>query len=519
MVSGLVAVGYSASPLLGMLGMRAFFGTPMTAAMTAGSVLGIAGIALVYWPEFAHLKGDRDTALGALYTAIAVVISALGSLVAHRNHDARLPLWQSMAFGHALRRDLLVRGGAGVRHARSGFEATPGYVLSLLYLALFGSIAAFAAYLTLLRRIGVARSGYVGVMVPIVALVLSAAFEGFRWHALTLAGDRGVRRGQRDRPAAPVGDVYPPRQRIRIAVGLSVLVHLALLAWPLHHPQLGRLAGRGGPDTMIVDLAGVPPPPPPTPPSAPPRPPAPAPAKTILAARARTSRAPFAVPPPVPQATPKPVPTPVPPAPPMDMLAMVNARRERRRAAEAGARMGSGSPYALPDESDDSALAAINRNLESLGRDDGTGGVFQILSKGTYTAMFAFNGWQAGLAPALARGDRGAGEPRGRHRARDRAAHDRADPQPLHGRLQLGVAPPGPRGGAVGAPRGQRGARGFPDPGVLRDAPHQARAALKRSRARAASLRTFHLSGADQPSSAPAGPSAWAAQRQNGKRS
>ena len=29
-VSGLVAVGYSASPLLGLVGMRVFFGTPMT---------------------------------------------------------------------------------------------------------------------------------------------------------------------------------------------------------------------------------------------------------------------------------------------------------------------------------------------------------------------------------------------------------------------------------------------------------------------------------------------------------
>ena len=32
------------------------------------------------------------------------------------------------------------------------------------------------------------RLGYIGVMVPIVALVISAAFEGFRWHALTRIG-------------------------------------------------------------------------------------------------------------------------------------------------------------------------------------------------------------------------------------------------------------------------------------------------------------------------------------------
>jgi drug/metabolite transporter (DMT)-like permease len=69
-----------------------------------------------------------------------------------------------------------------------GFEPTMPYVLSLLYLAVLGSILAFAAYLTLLHRVGAARAGYIGVMVPIVALVISAAFEGFRWHALTWLG-------------------------------------------------------------------------------------------------------------------------------------------------------------------------------------------------------------------------------------------------------------------------------------------------------------------------------------------
>src|SRR5205085_8814869 len=72
-VSGLVAVGYSASPLLGMIGMRLFFGTPMTGFLALGSILGMAGITLVFWPEFSHLKSDGNTALGAIYTAIAVI--------------------------------------------------------------------------------------------------------------------------------------------------------------------------------------------------------------------------------------------------------------------------------------------------------------------------------------------------------------------------------------------------------------------------------------------------------------
>jgi drug/metabolite transporter (DMT)-like permease len=186
-VSGLVAVGYSASPLLGMLGMRLFFRTPMTPRVTAASLLGIAGIALVFLPELAGLREAGRPALGAALTAGAVFISTLGSLVAHRNREARLPLWQSMAWG-MLYGSLFSLGVVFATGKPLAFEATPAYVLSLVYLSVLGSIAAFAAFLTLLGRIGAARAGYIGVMVPIVALVISAALEGFRWHWLTLAG-------------------------------------------------------------------------------------------------------------------------------------------------------------------------------------------------------------------------------------------------------------------------------------------------------------------------------------------
>jgi drug/metabolite transporter (DMT)-like permease len=186
-VSGLVAVGYSASPLLAMLGMRLFFRTPMTGAVIAGSILGIAGITLVFWPEFAHLRGDRRTALGAVYTAVAVLVATLGTIAAHRHHEARLPLWQGMAWG-MLYGGLFSIAVALATGKALTFELSAPYVLSLLYLALLGSIVAFAGYLTLMKRIGAARAGYIGVMVPIVALVVSAAFEGFHWQALTVAG-------------------------------------------------------------------------------------------------------------------------------------------------------------------------------------------------------------------------------------------------------------------------------------------------------------------------------------------
>jgi drug/metabolite transporter (DMT)-like permease len=186
-VSGLVAVGYSASPLLGLIGLRVFFRTPMTRPLIVGSILGIIGIALVFLPEFSKLRGDRETALGATYTVIAVVVSALGAIVAQRNQQAHLPLWQTMAWGMLYGSLFSLAVALGVGESL-GFEPSAPYILSLLYLTVFGSIIAFGAYLTLLKRIGAARAGYIGVMVPIVALVISAAFESFRWHPLTWVG-------------------------------------------------------------------------------------------------------------------------------------------------------------------------------------------------------------------------------------------------------------------------------------------------------------------------------------------
>src|SRR4029078_1220875 len=61
------------------------------------------------------------------------------------------------------------------------FDARPGYVLSLAYLAVFGSIVAFGAYFTLIKRVGVGVASYTGVATPVIAGLLSPLFEGFAW--------------------------------------------------------------------------------------------------------------------------------------------------------------------------------------------------------------------------------------------------------------------------------------------------------------------------------------------------
>ena len=72
----------------------------------------------------------------------------------------------------------VLNGGLALMQGKTfNFDPSPGYVVSLVFLAIFGSVVAFGCYLTLLGRVGLEKAGYAAVMVPVVALLLSAALE------------------------------------------------------------------------------------------------------------------------------------------------------------------------------------------------------------------------------------------------------------------------------------------------------------------------------------------------------
>ena len=67
-------------------------------------------------------------------------------------------------------------------------DPSAAYVISLLYLAFFGSVVAFGCYLTLVGRIGADRASYATLLFPIIALIISTLFEGYHWTPPALAG-------------------------------------------------------------------------------------------------------------------------------------------------------------------------------------------------------------------------------------------------------------------------------------------------------------------------------------------
>jgi len=185
--SGLVAVGYSASPLLGGLGAAALFGVAVGRRFIGGGLLGLVGVGLIFWPEIVRpATGERGT-LGLVFTVGAVLLSAIGSLSASRNRKLGVPLFPAMGFGM-----LYGAAAAAIVALLLGRDfalpTAPSWWLSLAWLALAGSVIAFACFLTLQDRLGPGPAGTVGVMTPLVALGVSLLLEGYRPDLLTALG-------------------------------------------------------------------------------------------------------------------------------------------------------------------------------------------------------------------------------------------------------------------------------------------------------------------------------------------
>mgnify|MGYP003331360490 FL=1 len=185
--SGMVAVIFSTIIILNVFFGSLFLRTPVRLPILAGALIGILGLAVIFWPELANFNLQQGAALGLMLAVGSSLSASLGNIVSASNQRANIPVIQTNAYG-MLYGSLLTFAIAMARGVPLVFDASSGYVLSLLYLALFGSVIAFGAYLTLLGRIGADRAAYITVLFPVIALLLSARFEGLRLNGWQFAG-------------------------------------------------------------------------------------------------------------------------------------------------------------------------------------------------------------------------------------------------------------------------------------------------------------------------------------------
>jgi drug/metabolite transporter (DMT)-like permease len=185
--SGLVAVLFSMMIFGNALSGAWFFGRPLSLRFVVAAVAGVFGVALIFWPELRATGENPQAWRGLAFGSAAVVCACIGNaltLMQSRRGVALVPMlgWCMFYAGAGLLAAAAVSGTGW--HVGSGWA----WWTSLLYLAALGSVAAFLMYFKLAQREGPGRAALTGVLIPVIALAISAAFEGWRPSLLSLAG-------------------------------------------------------------------------------------------------------------------------------------------------------------------------------------------------------------------------------------------------------------------------------------------------------------------------------------------
>ena len=185
--SGLVAVLFSLMVFGNAASGALMFGQPVTRRFAAAAGVGVLGVALIFWPELLATGARPQAGLGLLIGLAAVACACTGNaltLVQTRRGVRLVPMlaW-CMAYGAA---GLLAAAGLAGVGWRLG--TTPAWWGSLAYLAGVGTVLPFLLYFKLVQRDGPARAALTGVLIPVIALAVSAALEGWQPNALSLLG-------------------------------------------------------------------------------------------------------------------------------------------------------------------------------------------------------------------------------------------------------------------------------------------------------------------------------------------
>ena len=187
LTSGLVAILFSTIVISNVIFGRIFLGSRIRVRVVLGAIVGIIGISIVFYSELSSFDLSGTSGLGVALTLVGVVSASLGNIISAHNQRNDLPVIQTNAYGMAYGAVFMIILAA-INGVPITFDPSFSYLASLLFLALFGSVIAFGAYLTLLGRIGADRASYVTVLFPLISLSLSTLFEGMTWNLFQIVG-------------------------------------------------------------------------------------------------------------------------------------------------------------------------------------------------------------------------------------------------------------------------------------------------------------------------------------------
>ena len=189
LVSGLICLIFSTLTLFTVFNGFIFFKKPIRLPILIGSVVGIAGLSIIFSNEISNTDWSLDSGVvkGFLWMLLATFFASIGMLLSGQFQARKIPLVQSNAYSMLYGSIILILY-ISLSDVRFTFDSSLSYVVSLIYLAIVASVIGFGVHLKLVGNIGADKASYVNIFTPTIALLLSTLFENYQWSCIGVIG-------------------------------------------------------------------------------------------------------------------------------------------------------------------------------------------------------------------------------------------------------------------------------------------------------------------------------------------
>lgn len=189
LTSGLCALVYALLMIPNSLFAWAVFGQRVSRSFLLGSGIAVVGIGLLFLNEYraSVTAAPAEVLLGLGLCTTAVMFASIANVMQASQIARSVPM-TSLVFWAMAIGALVDAIFASVTTGWPPFDPRPAYWLGTAYLAVAGSVITFPLYFRLIQRIGAGPAAYSSLLIPIVAMAISTAFEGYRWTALAVSG-------------------------------------------------------------------------------------------------------------------------------------------------------------------------------------------------------------------------------------------------------------------------------------------------------------------------------------------
>lgn len=179
--SGIAAVLYATSPVLGMFQARAMGMERLDGRRLAAALFALLGVAIIFWREI--IQGGSP--LGLLLVFLAAATGIFAGLVLQRGPKQSAIAVNAVGALVAVPMCLLVSIALGERRP---IPTSTSQIFPIVYLATMGSVVAFGTFAWLINHWKVTTVAFIGVIVPMIAVTLGFFVRGEPFPPTSLLG-------------------------------------------------------------------------------------------------------------------------------------------------------------------------------------------------------------------------------------------------------------------------------------------------------------------------------------------